>query len=294
MTPTRRPSLNDLRAFEAVARLGSMRAAADELSLTHGAVSRRVAKLADDLGLELVEPAGRGLRVTAAGQLLASSMNRALALVNGTLDTLQDRGAKRPVVLSCERSVAMRWLIPRLSAFQDRHPDIELHLSVGGGPLDFSRDQVTLALRRLDFPVHPDWTVTPLMPESMGPVMAPALLPGFLSGDYVALASRTRPQAWDDWLAQAPAQPAARSTRQLDHHFLMVESAAAGLGVALSPRILALDDLRTGRLVAPLGFATDGSAYGLIEPRSTPAGAAPALAALKQWLTEAANEAGDS
>ena len=127
---TRRPSLNDLRAFEAVARLGSMRAAADELSLTHGAVSRRVAKLADDLGLVLVEPAGRGLRITAAGQLLASSMNRALALVNGTIDTLQDRGAKRPVVLSCERSVAMRWLIPRLSAFQDRHPDIDLHLSV--------------------------------------------------------------------------------------------------------------------------------------------------------------------
>ena len=87
---TRRPSLNDLRAFEAVARLGSMRAAADELSLTHGAVSRRVAKLADDLGLVLVEPAGRGLRITAAGQLLASSMNRALALVNGTIDTLQD------------------------------------------------------------------------------------------------------------------------------------------------------------------------------------------------------------
>lgn len=293
MTSTRRPSLNDLRAFEAVARLGSMRAAADELSLTHGAVSRRVAKLSDDLGLVLVEPAGRGLRITAAGQLLASSMNRALALVNGAIDTLQDRGAKRPVVLSCERSVAMRWLIPRLSAFQDRHPDIELHLSVGGGPLDFSRDQVTLALRRLDFPVHPDWTVTPLMPESMGPVMAPALLPGFLSGDYVALAARTRPQGWDDWLAQTPAHAAPRSTRWLDHHFLMVESAAAGLGVALSPRILALDDLRTGRLVAPLGFTPDGSAYGLIEPRSTPAGAAPALAALKRWLAQAAQEAGE-
>ncbi|WP_025137648.1 LysR substrate-binding domain-containing protein [Achromobacter sp. DH1f] len=291
---TRRPSLNDLRAFEAVARLGSMRAAADELSLTHGAVSRRVAKLADDLGLVLVEPAGRGLRITAAGQLLASSMHRALALVNGTIDTLQDRGAKRPVVLSCERSVAMRWLIPRLSAFQDRHPDIDLHLSVGGGALDFARDSVTLALRRLDFPVRPEWTVTRLMPESMGPVMAPALAAEFLSGHYVALASRTRPQAWDDWLAQAPAHPAPRSTRHLDHHFLMVEAAAAGLGVALSPRILALDDLRTGRLVAPLGFAPDGSDYGLIEPRATPAGAETALAALKQWLVDTARSDSDA
>lgn len=291
MKPTRRPSLNDLRAFEAVARLGSVRAAADELALTHGAVSRRVAKLADDLGLALVEPAGRGLRVTAGGQLLASTMQRALALIQDTIDTLQARDTRRPLVLSCERSVAMRWLIPRLSAFQDRHPQIELHLSVGGGPLDFARDQATLALRRLDFPVHPDWIVTPLMAENMGPVMAPSLLPAFQAGDYVALSSRTRPRAWDDWLNQAPGRPAPRTTRSLDHHFLMVEAAAAGLGVALSPRILALDDLRSGRLVAPLGFTPDGSSYGLIESRATPAGAAPALAALKQWLVDAAADA---
>ncbi|WYX37110.1 LysR family transcriptional regulator [Achromobacter xylosoxidans] len=268
-----------------------MRAAADELALTHGAVSRRVAKLADDLGLALVEPAGRGLRVTADGQLLASTMQRALALIQDTIDTLQARDTRRPLVLSCERSVAMRWLIPRLSAFQDRHPQIELHLSVGGGPLDFARDQATLALRRLDFPVHPDWIVTPLMAENMGPVMAPSLLPAFQAGDYVALSSRTRPRAWDDWLSQAPGRPAPRATRSLDHHFLMVEAAAAGLGVALSPRILALDDLRSGRLVAPLDFTPDGSSYGLIESRATPAGAAPALAALKQWLVDAAADA---
>ncbi|MBR8654379.1 LysR family transcriptional regulator [Achromobacter sp. Marseille-Q0513] len=291
MKTTRRPSLNDMRAFEAVARLGSMRAAADALALTHGAVSRRVAKLSDDLGLELFEPAGRGLRLTTEGQALASAMGRALALINDTIDSLRDRDAKRPVVLSCERSVAMRWLIPRLSAFQDSHPEIELHLSVGGGPLDFSRDQVSLALRRLDFPVHPDWRVTPLMRESMGPVMTPALLPGFEAGDYVALASRTRPAAWDDWLGQQPGRAAPRATRYLDHHFLIVEAAAAGLGVALCPRILALDDLRSGRLAAPLGFAPDGSEYGLIEPKAAPPGAAPALAALKDWLTGAAREA---
>ena len=189
------PPLNALRTFEVFARHRSMTRAADELCVTHGAVSRRVTKLADDLGLTLVEPAGRGLRVTDDGRLLASSMGRALALIHDAIDTLQARDAQRPVVLSCERSIAMRWLIPRLSRFQDRHPDIELHLSVGGGPLDFARDQVALALRRLDFPVHPDWIVTPLMAERMGPVMAPSLLPAFEAGDYVALSSRTRPRA---------------------------------------------------------------------------------------------------
>ena len=185
-------------------------------------------------------------------------MGRALALINDTIDSLRDRDAKRPVVLSCERSVAMRWLIPRLSAFQDRHPEIELHLSVGGGPLDFSRDQVSLALRRLDFPVNPDWRVTPLMRESMGPVMTPALLPGFEAGDYGA------------GLAHAPgglgrlAGPAARPRRAARHAlpgppFPDRRSRRRRLGVALCPRILALDDLRSGRLAAPLGFTPDGS-----------------------------------
>ena len=71
---------------------------------------------------------------------------------------------------------------------------------------------MSLALRRLDFPVNPDWRVTPLMRESMGPVMTPALLPGFEAGDYVALASRTRPAAWDDWLGRQPGR-AARAPR---------------------------------------------------------------------------------
>ena len=290
MKTTRRPSLNDMRAFEAVARLGSMRAAADALALTHGAVSRRVAKLSDDLGLELFEPAGRGLRLTAEGQALASAMGRALALINDTIDSLRDRDAKRPVVLSCERSVAMRWLIPRLSASRTATRRSSCICRSAAGRW-ISRDQVSLALRRLDFPVNPDWRVTPLMRESMGPVMTPALLPGFEAGDYVALASRTRPAAWDDWLGRQPGRAAPRATRYLDHHFLIVEAAAAGLGVALCPRILALDDLRSGRLAAPLGFTPDGSEYGLIEPKTVPPGAAPALTALKDWLTGAAREA---
>ena len=102
------------------------------------------------------------------------------------------------------------------------------------------------------------------------------------------MASRTRPAAWDDWLAARPRAP--RATRYLDHHFLIVEAAAAGLGVALCPRILALDDLRSGRLAAPLGFTPDGSEYGLIEPKTVPPGGA-GLAALKDWLTGAAREA---
>lgn len=276
------PSLDDLRAFESVARLGSVRAAAEELALTHGAVSRRVSKLASDLGLRLVEPDGRGLRLTAGGETLAQAAQAAFALVTEALSKIRAGDQEPPVVLSCERSLAMRWLIPRLSAFQDRHPEVEVHLSTGGGPVNFARDRVTLAIRRLDFPISPDWTIVKLMPERVGPVMAPSLLPRFAEGGYVALASRTRPHAWDAWLGAHPHAPRPGAMRHFDHHFLMTEAASSGLGVALSPQAIAGDDIASGRLSAPFGFSPDGTEYGLLHPRSL--AASEDVAALVHWL----------
>ncbi|AWN47573.1 transcriptional regulator [Methylobacterium terrae] len=283
------PSLDDLRAFETVARLGSMRAAAGELSLTHGAVSRRVAKLAVDLGLRLFEPAGRGLRLTRDGAVLSEAAKKALALIADTLSAIRAAAGSGPIVLSCERSLAMRWLIPRLSAFQDRHPEIEIHLSTGGGSLDFTRERVTLAIRRLDFALDPAWTVRELMAERVGPVMVPGLRERFARGDYVALGSRTRPNAWTAWHGAHPHVPRPRSLRLLDHHFLMTEAALGGLGVALAPEVIASHDVALGRLVAPCGFTPDGTSYGLIHPGAfAPGGPA---ATLCDWLrTEAVAE----
>nr|WP_245528495.1 LysR substrate-binding domain-containing protein [Gluconobacter morbifer] len=260
------PSLDDLRAFAAVARLGSVRAAATELALTHGAVSRRVSKLAHDLKLQLLEPDGRGVRPTRDGLRLAEAATDAMQGIAAALAEIRSSSGVQPIVLSCERSLAMRWLIPRLSDFQDRHPGIDVHLSTGGGALDFARDRVTLAIRRLDFPLDPDWTVTILAQETVGPVMRPDRAQRFASGDYLALGARTRPEAWKNWLASRPDMPTPRDIRLYDHHFMMLEAAANGLGVALSPYIIATDDLATGRLAAPVGFDADGTSYGLIWP----------------------------
>ncbi|MBF0866020.1 MAG: LysR substrate-binding domain-containing protein [Gluconobacter potus] len=260
------PSLDDLRAFAAVVRLGSVRAAATELALTHGAVSRRVSKLADDLKLQLLEPDGRGVRPTRDGSRLAEAATDALKGIAASLTEIRSSSDAQPIVLSCERSLAMRWLIPRLSDFQDRHPGIDVHLSTGGGALDFARDRITLAIRRLDFPLAPDWAVTTLAQEAVGPVMRPDLAQRFADGGYLALGSLTRPEGWKNWLVSRPDMPTPRDVRLYDHHFMMLEAAANGLGVALSPRIIAMDDIATGRLLAPAGFDTDGTLYGLIRP----------------------------
>ncbi|MCP3731478.1 LysR family transcriptional regulator [Sphingomonas sp. MG17] len=276
------PYLDDLRAFESVARLGSVRAAAAELVLTHGAVSRRVAKLSTDLGVRLLEANGRGVRVTADGEKLAAATGTAFGLITETLAKIRSDGAPAPIILSCERSLAMRWLIPRLSDFQDRHPGVEVHLSTGGGALDFARDRVTLAIRRLDFPVDPDWRITKLMPERVGPVMLPSLAARFEAGDYTALGSRTRPNAWEAWLEQHRNTARPRTIRLLDHHFLMEEAALGGLGVALAPQAIAASDVASGRLRAPFGFEDDGTDYGLIHPAAMSVSAG--LAALCDWL----------
>lgn len=259
------PSLDDLRAFETVARLGSVRKAADALALTHGAVSRRVSKLSDDLGFPLFDRDGRGIRLTAAGEMLHLTVGRCFGEIAATVEGL--RATHQPsntLVLSCEPSVAMRWLIPRLPSFHEGHPGIAVHLSVGGGPVDFRRERIDLAIRRLDFAVPEPWHVQKLFAEQVGPVMSPRSISGFSAGNYIALASRTRPDAWHHWLSAHPSAPHPSEIRYYDHHFLITEAAAAGLGVALCPRILAIDDIARERLVAPEGFDFDGSDYGLI------------------------------
>ena len=113
------PSLDDLRAFEATARLGSVRLAADSLALTHGAVSRRITKLADDIGVRLFEKNGRGLRLTPAGETLNLTLGRFFGELAATVQSLRATNAgKTALVLSCEPTVAMRWLIPRLGGFK--------------------------------------------------------------------------------------------------------------------------------------------------------------------------------
>ena len=259
------PSLDDLRAFEAVARLGSVRIAADSLALTHGAISRRITKLAEELGFRLFERNGRGLRLTPAGEALNLTLNRFFAELTATVESLRNAAVQQnSVVLSCEPSVAMRWLIPRLGSFQSAFPDVALHLSVGGGPVEFQRERIDLAIRRLDFALPKACHVERLFEERVGPVMSPQLASAFEAGNFIALGSRTRPDAWSQWLKTHPAVRQPSEIRFYDHHSLIVEAASAGLGVALSPLVLATDDIQRGRLIAPAGFDPDGSHYGLI------------------------------
>ncbi|MFG3348510.1 LysR substrate-binding domain-containing protein [Streptomyces sp. NPDC048018] len=300
MTRPDLPPLNTLLPFEATVRHASMTRAAQELHVTHGAVSRQVQNLERALGTPLFERGARSLRPTPQARRLAAAVGDALDLVESAAREVsgRERGTG-PLALSCEPTLLMRWLIPRLPELAARHPGLTVHLSAGGGPVAFARDTVDVALRRDDFPVPEGVSRVPLFAEWIGPVCRPELAARLLGGEPVTLLhTSTRPAAWDDWrrltgsgraAAGAPEPsraPAPAADQTFEHFYLALQAAVAGMGVAVGPYALVRDDLLRGQLAAPYGFVADGTGYGLLSPRPPERDARTAT--LLGWLREQA------
>ena len=275
----RLPSLLALRCFEAAARRENLSRAATELHLTHGAVSRAVRLLEDELDVALFERRSRRVFLTDAGRRLARAVGNGMDLMRQAVAELRANARQgRRWVLSCEPTLLMRWLIPRWPDFQARHPGVDVHLVAGGGPFSFGSG-IDLAIRRNDFPWPVDYHVKPLFAEKVGPVCRPDKAAAWFSTRKVGAAlkpdaprlhTRTRPDAWQEW-ATATGQPIPESSGQtFEHFYFSLQAAVAGLGVAIGPWHLVRDDLDSGMLVAPLGFIEDSSRYCLLSPKPLP------------------------
>ena len=141
------PSLTALRCFEVAARTEHFGRAADELHLTHGAISRAVRLLEEDLGVRLFERRQRRVFLTEAGDRLYQAVREGLGQIRETAQALRQQSRHQSLVLSCEPTLLMRWLIPRWPAFQALHPELDVHLMAGGGALSFGSG-IDLAIRR--------------------------------------------------------------------------------------------------------------------------------------------------
>jgi DNA-binding transcriptional LysR family regulator len=257
MTSPLRVSLNALRAFEATARLRSFSAAAEELSVTHGAVSRHIRMLEDSVGLPLLKRSTQGASPTAEGQRLADGLSTAFSLIQSSVEQLKPG----PLTLACSESIMMYWLLPRLNRFKDAHPEVELRFNMSHGPVDFARDNISVAIRLSSIEAPKDVVRDDVAPEWVGPVCSPEYLRQKRIESVADLArarlmvSRTRPSAWADW-ALCSGQPdlELRVDESFDHFYLLIQGARCGLGLANVPRMLVRDDLTSGTLVAPLGF----------------------------------------
>ncbi|MCU1723169.1 LysR substrate-binding domain-containing protein [Pseudomonas sp. 5P_5.1_Bac1] len=262
------PALTAFRYFDVAARTGSFVRAAEQLHVTHGAVSRQVRLLEASLGVELFERRNRAIFLNAAGRALLATTQSVFEQLEGTVYRLQQQARENVLVLSCEPTLAMKWLIPRLPDFQAAHPEIQLHLMAAGGPVDFARSGVDLALRRDDFQWEDGLQVRKICDEWVGPVISPARsLPAYGFAGQRLLHSATRPGAWATWLRLSGQPDDSEGRADYEHFYLCIQAAVAGLGVAMASRMMVDDELASGQLQAPHGFVRDGSAYVLLCPQ---------------------------
>lgn len=290
MTRHALPSLNALRAFEAAARRGSVSQAAAELHVTHGAVSRHIRALEDDLGRPLFIREGRGLALTADGVRLRDAASDAFGRLQDAYTRLRRDGTPAALVLGCPGSLLARWVIPRLERLGSELPLVKLHLSAQESGFDLRLGGLDAALLLGEAPWPEEWRVHSLAPERIGPVLSPrhaafarlqhAPAAGLI--EEAVLHTTSRPQAWSRWFASQHLEAGQlRLGTGFDHLTYLLEAAAAGLGVAIAPEELVSADIAAGRLVAPWGFAETGGEWALC---TTQGNRDARIAPLVDWL----------
>ncbi|MDD2060736.1 LysR substrate-binding domain-containing protein [Pseudomonas sp. GD03860] len=281
------PALAAFRYFDVAAQTQSFVRTAELLNVTHGAVSRQVRLLEESLGVQLFERRNRAIFLTAAGRTLHGTTQSIFEQLEGTVYRLQQQARENVLVLSCEPTIAMKWLIPRLPAFHAAHPDIHLHLVAAGGPIDFSRSGVDLALRRDDFRWDADLHSLKICDEWVGPVCSVNLpLPHDNLDGQRLLHSASRPGAWNTWLRLSGESANGASRIDYEHFYLCIQAAVAGLGVAMASFLMVQDEIDSGQLQAPRSFVQDQSAYFLLCPQ--PILADDTCQRFAQWVSEQA------
>ena len=284
------PPLNALRAFEAAARLSSVSQAAEQLNVTHGAVSRQLKVLEEHLGVSLFVKHGRGLKLTEAVVRLRDASSEAFDRLRNVCTELTQSHIDAPFVLGCSGSLLARWFIPRLGRLNADLPDLRLHLSAGEGDLDPRKPGLDALLVFAEPPWPADMQVYELGSERIGPVLSPRLgryqqlchAPASALLGEPLLHTTSRPQAWPSWAQQHALDAKALNYGQgFEHLYYLLEAAMAGLGVAIAPEPLVAEDLKAGRLVAPWGFKQTPAQLALWLPKRAADGRARQLA---QWL----------
>ena len=290
----RLPPLNALRAFEAAARHLNFSRAADELSVTPGAVSQQIQNLEDYVGAALFKRTPKGLLLTDAAQTALPALREAFDRLAEAASLLTAAVDGRRLTLTAPPSFAAKWLVPRLGAFEKAHPQVDIWLSAAIELVDLAAGEVDVAIR-YGAGRYPGMEVRRLFSETVIPVASPehlAAQPLTTPSDLAnhILLHDGSPDLddscpdWSMWLA-------ARGLKTIDgmrgprfnQSSLVIEAAVNGRGVALAKRTLAQADLEAGRLVAPLQIATAVDfAYYLVHPKAK--GRLPQVKAFVSWI----------
>lgn len=290
--PIRSPSLVELHAFLAVARNGSFRKAADELCVTQAAVSRAVLRLEEQLGLDVLERSGAGVRLTPAGAELRKRTEKHVAALEEAALQLRRQSERMRLRLSVVPSLGNLWLLPRLEDFRARHPEVELELRQYHHDEDFLRDDVDLWIALKSGP-RQAWprqvAARYLVGRDIVAVCAPRLAKGIRGVEQLLAQPLLYHSSYrDNWALWAQAAggelPARWRGTGFDLVMNLIEAARAGMGVAVVQQCMVEADLAGGRLAMPVpGSASTGRGYYLCRRRAQ--GAHPAAELFAEWVT---------
>jgi LysR family transcriptional regulator, glycine cleavage system transcriptional activator len=288
----RLPSLNGLRAFEAAARHLSFTNAAAELNVTQTAISHQIRRLEQELGISLFVRQNRALALTPEARDYLPGVRAAFNDLRLATERLQRRDNDHVLTVSTLASLAAKWLLPRLSAFQEAHPGIDVRITTSTALVDFKGGDVDAAIRygRGHWPgLRADW----LTADQLFPVCSPALLTGNkplrcpedLAHHVLLHTSAAYDDDWRLWLTAAglPANISKPPGLTFDLILMTVQAAIDGYGVAIGRTTYVEGDIAKGRLVVPFRITLPADAgFYLVSPE---AGAEkPKLAAFRQWL----------
>ncbi|MCZ4280426.1 LysR substrate-binding domain-containing protein [Kiloniella laminariae] len=247
----RTPNLNSLRMFDAAARHLNFRLAAEELNLTQGAVAQQVRRLESDLGQQLFHRKARGLALTDVGHDYHQPVRQALAILDEATQKLRPESSR--VTLSMTPSFAAKWLVPRLSSFELKHPDIEVQTVASESLANFRSDGVDLAIRLGSPPFAPELDVIPLALMELCAVCSPAYASGLAEIKTFQDFAKHRliqdsHNQWDRFWERSGVKTDYRKV-QFNQTALAMDAAINGQGIALVPHLLIEQDVAQGKLV---------------------------------------------
>lgn len=282
------PSLTALRAFEAAARHESFSKAAEELFVTHAAISRQIRELETGLKLRLFRRTGRGVKLTEAGDSYARKITRAFDRISEATRELATARGRRDLLISVEVGLASAWLVPRLGRFQARHPDIDIVLDATDALIDFRSSQAEIGIR-CGTGRYPGLATEEIVKLIAFPVAAPALVrsarlarPDDLA--RVTLLHQDSKRWWGNYLTHVGVSAALADAGPMMPSYNAVEAAIGGQGVALADNVTAAAALLDGRLLRPFPTQDAEVAYYFVSPAGRRDSAA--AKSFKEWLFE--------
>ncbi|NTI78534.1 LysR substrate-binding domain-containing protein [Rhizobium rhizogenes] len=285
------PPLNALKAFEISSRTSSFTRAADELCISQGAVSRHIAHLEDFLGIKLFRRGHRQVELTREGLEYSRELREVFDRLRKATDAVMKKTQRHTVRIMLFPTVATQWLMPRLSRFHARHPNIDLIVKTSAASVDPGRFDYDVVNRRAPL-ADPEIEYIPLFDIVLQPVCSPRILEGVSLRNPVDLSrvmllhSINRVGDWQAWFQHVGVTDVELGRGlEFDNTALACQAAASGTGVAMGIVAALRDDLAERNLVAPFPDALNtGESYGLaIERRKL---ADPAIAAFRNWIVE--------